>query len=138
MDRMTAKERARFDNKTIPQGECVIMNVPLDPDGYATFYFRRKNRRAHRIAYWAAIGDIPDGMVVDHTCGTRNCVRPAHLRLLTPTQHAFRNRRDLCKNGHPFDRVYGPQRYCSICDAAKKRRLKAKWQAEGLGTVVGL
>lgn len=48
---------------------------------------------------------------------------------------AINARKTHCKNGHPFDRVYGSgkgrtQRYCSVCEAAKSRRLHAKWRAE--------
>jgi hypothetical protein len=35
-----------------------------------------------------------------------------------------------CPSGHPYDRVYSGARYCSICEAAKKKRLRAKWRLE--------
>lgn len=77
-------------------------------------------------------------MVVDHICGNRNCVKPDHLRLLTPKENALDGRglgainarKTHCKNGHPFDRKYGKQRYCSICQAAKTKRLRKKWAEE--------
>lgn len=79
------------------------------------------------------------GMVVDHHCGIRACVNPSHLRLQTPRQNSLENSRSAaavnarkthCAHGHPLDRKYGKQRYCSICQAAKTRRLRAKWRAE--------
>lgn len=50
---------------------------------------------AHRMAWELLVGPIPDGMEVDHRCRNRCCVRPAHLRLLTPAsnkQYAARAR----------------------------------------------
>ena len=138
MDRMPHKDRVRFDSKVTKTDGCWLMNPPFDADGYATFYFKGKTRRAHRVAYWASVGDIPAGFVVDHICNVRHCVRPEHLRILSPAENRRRTVTGLCKQGHPLDRTYGAQRYCSICSAAKKKRLKAKWRAEGRDLVVGL
>jgi hypothetical protein len=50
---------------------------------------------AHRLSWTSQNGEIPDGMVVDHTCHTadlnnckgscqhRSCINPAHLRITT-------------------------------------------------------
>lgn len=138
MERYTNSEKERFDSKWIEKNGCFLWQGPLDKDGYGTFYFRRKNRRAHRVAYYYTIGDIPQGMMVDHICGNRHCVKPDHLRLLTPKENALDGRglgainakKTHCKQGHPFDRKYGKQRYCSICQAAKSRRLQKKWRKE--------
>jgi hypothetical protein len=37
------------------------------------------NVYAHRIMYEHAHGSIPDGYEIDHLCGMKNCVAPAHL-----------------------------------------------------------
>lgn len=138
MDRLTQNEIDRFNSKWKEVEGCHLWQSPLDKDGYGSFYFRRKPRRAHRVSYYYTIGDIQQGMVVDHICGKRNCVRPDHLRILTPRENALDSRglgainarKTHCKEGHPFDRKYGKQRYCSLCQAAKTRRLRIKWKKD--------
>jgi hypothetical protein len=61
---------------------------------------------AHRAAYTAAFGPIPIGLVVDHKCFTKQCVNPAHFRLLTHIENARRRHgKDFplgqCPHGHP-------------------------------------
>lgn len=136
---LTSAEWARFQSKTQPSGECLVWTGYKDRDGYGSFLLRLKHRKAHRIAYYHAFGPIPKGCVVHHTCKTRGCVNAAHLRLATARDNALRESNNLgalnaakvhCPKGHPYDRKYGGTRYCSICEAAKSKRLRAKWKAE--------
>lgn len=53
-------------------------------NGYGQFNLVGIPRATHRLAYTDTYGPIPDGMVVDHICHNRACVRPTHLRLLSP------------------------------------------------------
>lgn len=48
---------------------------------------------AHRFAWMDLIGPIPEGMVLDHECRNRACVRPGdgHVRLVTPYENNTRN-----------------------------------------------
>ena len=50
---------------------------------YGQFYCGGKERRAHRVSWMLAHGEIPKGFEIHHTCQTRGCVNPKHLELLT-------------------------------------------------------
>ena len=148
---LTKEENERFRSKYIelPNG-CHQWQGPLDKDGYGTFYLRRKNRRAHRVAWFGMRGAIPPGMVVNHICRHRWCVNPQHMQLLTPRENGLQDsnsipainaRKTHCKHGHEFDKVQHLKsgksyRVCSICERDKTRRLRAKWaltdELEGL------
>ena len=133
------KDKIRFNNGFKVVGDCHLWQGFLDKDGYGTFYFNKKARRVHRVAYYFAYGDIPSGMVIDHICKKRNCVNFQHLRCITAKENTLENstsvgainrKKTHCKQGHIFDKIYGKQRYCSICSNQKSIRLKKKWREE--------
>lgn len=132
------KDIKRFESFYKIINNCFVWQGYKDKDGYGTFYFKKKNRRAHRVSYYIKFGDISKDMVIDHICKNRSCVNPEHLRLVTKEQNTMENSKSIgavnkakkfCKNGHVFDRFYG-QRYCSTCQAEKTKRLRAKWKSE--------
>ena len=56
-------------------------------DGYGAICFQNKVQRVPRLAFRAATGVDPVGLLVMHTCDTPLCVRPDHLRLGTPADN---------------------------------------------------
>lgn len=140
MPAATEAEIKRFNSKWLRVGDCHIWQGAKDRDGYGYLTFRRASRRAHRVALFIADREIPPGHVVNHTCRNKDCVNPQHLGTTSVSENALRDgalgyinlKKTHCKNGHPYDRIYSGQRYCSICEAQKSKRLREKWKAEGI------
>ena len=62
--------------------------------------YKQLERRAHRIAYTIARGDIPAGLTLDHLCKNKSCVNPAHLEAVTDEENNIRGGADGFGNGH--------------------------------------
>lgn len=73
-------DRDRFLAKTERRGACLIWTAATFARGYGAFKVDGETRRAHRFAYELEYGEIPEGAVLDHSCGARLCVEPTHLR----------------------------------------------------------
>ncbi|MEI9569483.1 HNH endonuclease signature motif containing protein [Atlantibacter hermannii] len=62
-------------------GECWVWNKSVASSGYGQIRLNYKNLRANRASYMVFKGEIPDGMVVRHTCDNKLCINPDHLIL---------------------------------------------------------
>jgi hypothetical protein len=104
---------------------------------------RNKLRLAHRLSYEEFVGPIPESHDIDHLCGQRACLNPAHLDPVTHRENLRRGggfagvnaRKTHCKQGHPLEgaNVYEHPtngRYCREC----KRRWDVEYQARKRGT----
>lgn len=83
---LTGHHKARFWTKVNRKDdtECWEWLGNLTHDGYGTFDLpssdgRWRSRRAHRVAFVIANGELEDGMMVCHTCDNPSCCNPAHL-----------------------------------------------------------
>lgn len=92
-------------------GPCWVWRLDTNQAGYAMFQFDHRQMRAHRWSYQHVVGPIPDGLVLDHLCRVRHCVRPSHLEAVTGAVNNSRSlignrnwsqQRTECDRGHPF------------------------------------
>lgn len=65
---------------------CLIWQGCCDREGYP----RTGHSYAHRDAWVAVHGEIPDDMTVDHTCEVKMCVEPDHLDVCTRAENVQR------------------------------------------------
>lgn len=109
--------------------------------GYGRLLVRGRRFMAHRYAYELLVGEIPDGLQIDHLCRVRTCVNPDHLEPVTLGENVLRGagitaqnaRKTHCKRGHPFDdeNTYWPPhrpgtRWCRECRRMHDRDRRAR------------
>lgn len=66
-------------------GGCWLWTGGKTTAGYGSFKYDGHSGYAHRYAYEVMVGEIPDGLELDHLCRVRNCVNPEHLDPVTPS-----------------------------------------------------
>lgn len=127
----------RFWSKVAKSDGCWLWMGYLTPKGYGHTRHRGRMTFAHRIAYEAVNGPIPEGLEIDHRCRVRNCVNPSHLDAVTHRENMIRATatRVECLRGHRFDEantyLYRGRRCCRECDrmrgaAYRERRRRAR------------
>ena len=100
----------RFWANVDKSGEHWLWTGTQNENGYG----RYNNQLAHRMAYELLVGQIPDGLPLDHVCRVTSCVRPDHLEPVTPGENVRRgycgninaarqNELTHCIRGHEFD-----------------------------------
>lgn len=123
--------------KTIEADGCLIFTGCISSDGYGMMRVKTeegwRGRKTHRIAWVLRNGPIPEGMVIDHLCGTRGCVNPDHMEIVSQSVNAKRSNRpgaDTCgKCGGSDWKPNGASRRCRTCWNAYHR----EWQRKNPG-----
>jgi len=59
--------------------QCWPWQASRDRQGYGKLGYKGSHWLAHRLAYTFAVGDIPEGKIVMHSCDNPRCCNPAHL-----------------------------------------------------------
>ena len=66
---------------------CWLWMAHKNAGGYGTFRVNGKMVLAYRFSYELEHDPVPEGLFLDHRCGVRACVNPAHLRVVTRKQN---------------------------------------------------
>ena len=135
--RLSASDR--FWAKVDCSGSCWLWTASVTWNGYGRFAFGGGGKwaLAHRFSYELEHGRIPAGLVIDHLCCNKRCVRPSHLEAVTFTENIRRRplagvaatnaAKTHCPMGHLLsgDNLRGGQRpnnrACKQCCTEKAR-----------------
>ncbi len=108
--------------------------------GYGKVGFEGKCWRAHRLAYVAWVGPIPEDLVLDHfVCDNCGCANPEHVRPVTHLENSLRSDTSLgavntakthCPYGHPYAGANlaknGSQRACRVCKVKRSTAINRR------------
>lgn len=148
---MRPETESRFWAKVSRSPSCWLWTAAKNSRGYGSFGYDGRTHLAHRIAYQLANGDIPADREINHICGVKSCVNPAHLEAVTAAEN-IRHARDtglfapselsrlnsskvMCRNGHAYsdaNTYVTPKghRVCRECKRASDRRRSAHMTEE--------
>lgn len=88
----------RFEDKFAvdESTDCWLWGIEhsMTVEGYGQFWLDGAMRKAHRVAYEALVGPIPEGLELDHVkergCQGPSCVNPAHMEPVTQAENVRR------------------------------------------------
>lgn len=144
-------ERVRR-NVVIDDNGCWIWQLKVHKTGYGHVTVPRNAVRmtylVHRFAYEALVGEIPEGLQLDHLCRVRACCNPEHLEPVTSRENSARSplnfvginlAKTRCAQDHPFNdentrRTPSGARECRICrrEIGQRYRIRQALRAAGI------
>lgn len=92
--------------------ECWLWAKSISDGDYGIIYFGTRGRvYAHRAVYESEVGEIPEGLVLDHLCRVPRCVNPSHLEPVTQQTNILRGigtpainaMKTHCPRGHQYN-----------------------------------
>jgi len=136
---MTQKDNARLDSQV--RDDCWLYAGYCNYKGYGMTWVGDKKLMTHRVIYEALVGEIPEGLTIDHLCKVKACINPDHLEPVTQRENNLRSndmagknaRKTHCVNGHKLSgdniRMYEPknERVCLACQSIRgklRRKLR--------------
>lgn len=136
--------RERFMGKVDTSGDCWEWTGGKNYQGYGHFQLGFKNTvRAHRLAYELFVGEIPNGLHLDHLCRNTSCVNPDHLEAVTRKVNMERGAHAMkthCPRGHEYNKknTYNKPtggRACRICTRVATDKYQARKKLEKINNL---
>lgn len=149
IDQLPANMRSKIAIELCPvaglDGFCWAWTGALNSKGYGCVGVNGKSQLSHRVAYELLVGEIPEGLQLDHLCVNKPCCNPSHTEPVTGKVNCERSwpaLKMLCVNGHRLvgDNVVvkkrgagrTPVRNCRTCQVDNKRRYTQRQLAAGV------
>jgi hypothetical protein len=123
-------EPIRFFAKVDITDTCWLWAGATNRKGYGSFRLAGGTiQSAHRWSFIYAHRFNPEGLDIDHLCGVRNCVNPAHLEAVTHLENILRRpsyRKTHCLRGHEYspENTYTDPRGGRTCRACRRDRAR--------------
>ncbi len=114
---------------------CWYRTGSTDSGGYGKLKLRGKTLILHRYAYTRLVGDIPEGMTLDHrNCSSHRCINPAHMDVVSPLDNTLRANATRWHDVK-FDEDGNAVTYirCTACSERDQQHYK-NFAARGFGT----
>jgi len=122
-------------SKIIVNNDCWLWQGCVK-NGYGWISRNQRQYYVHRYVFESLVGNIPDGLELDHLCRNRNCVNPDHLEPVTKRENILRGfgtgaqnaRKRYCSKGHLFSHRHKSTgyKYCRTCLTDSARRWRNK------------
>lgn len=126
------EKRIRPDART----GCWNWTGATSTDGYGNVKWFGTSYSTHRLAYQANVGDVPEGLELDHLCRNRRCCNPQHLEAVTHAvniargvgRFADRQKQTHCTHGHEFtpENTYIKRTGTRECRTCKRLSARAR------------
>lgn len=109
----------------IDGNDCWFWNKRIS-GGYGRHSILGKQYYAHRLSYEEFVGQIPEGMFLDHLCRNRSCINPEHLEVVTQGENVRRGEAGKWKHTDAHNKassIAGKKRYENPAELAKQKAI---------------
>lgn len=108
MNRLPEKFRNKF---VVLDNGCWQWQGAKNSHGYGEITINKAGLASHRVSYEYLVGEISDGMTIDHLCRNRACVNPEHMEAVSIRENILRGvspsainaRKTHCLKGHKLE-----------------------------------